>query len=96
MLIWVCSFSTQLGLFNYHINLSPITREDVALLCANHELGGYGPLVLQDAGPLGANINSPWLWESPFRFLTYKYRFLWEGKQWNCHSKFPIELLAGS
>ena len=53
MLIWVCSFSTQLGLFNYYINLSPVTREDIALLCANHELGGYGPLILQDAGPLG-------------------------------------------
>ena len=45
---------------------------------------------------LVANINSPWLRESPFRFLTYKYRFLLEGWQWNCHSKFSIELLAGS
>ena len=42
-----------------------------------------------------ANINSPWIRESPFRFLTYKYRFLLEGRQWNCHSKFPIELPAG-
>ena len=33
--------------------LPPVTREDIALLCAYHELGGYGPLVLQDAGPLG-------------------------------------------
>ena len=43
-----------------------------------------------------ANIHSPWLRESPFRFLTYKYRFLLEGRQWNCHSKIPIELPASS
>ena len=42
-----------MGLFHCYIILSPVTREDVALLCADHELGGYGPLVLQDAGPLG-------------------------------------------
>ena len=45
---------------------------------------------------LEANINSPWIRESPFRFLTYKYRFFLEGRQWNCHSKFPIELPASS
>ena len=43
---------------------------------------------------LEANINSPWIRESPFRFLTYKYQFLLEGRQWNCHSKIPIELPA--
>ena len=52
--------------------------------------------ILATAAIQAANIHSPWLRESPFRFLTYKYRFLLEGRQWNCHSKIPIELPASS
>ena len=55
----------------------------------------YCPIPSQTAIQ-SANINSPWIRESPFRFLTYKYRFLLEGRQWNCHSKIPIELPASS
>ena len=33
--------------------LLPVTREDIALLSTNHELGGYSPLILQDGGSLG-------------------------------------------
>ena len=63
----------------------------VTMLSLQH----FNALAANQTNP-AANINSPWIRESPFRFLTYKYRFLLEGRQWNCHSKFPVELPVGS